>query len=203
MSKIWKDENGLEIPGTRVTKAEKLKERKAAQLLKQALKIHQTLKSYKSTIDQACQEVFDAVMEEAGAKGQNHKGNFTWYNFDRTIKVEVNINERIDFDDALIAAAKDKFYEFLSTNTSGIDEMIRSLIMDAFQTTRGKLDPKKVLGLVRYRSRINEKKYPLYHEAIDLIERSIRRPDSRKYFRIWERKQDGKYVNIDLNFSSI
>ena len=203
MSKQWIDEKGLQIPASRVTATEKLKDRKAAQLLREAQKLHKALTAYKRTMADTCQEVFTAVMEENGVKPYNHKGNFTWFNFDRSIKIEASVNERIDFDDALIAAAKDKFYEFMSKNTAGVDEMIRSLIMDAFSTTRGRLDAKKVMGLVRYRAKINQKRYPLFHEAVDLIEQSIRRPDSRTYFRIWERRPDGDYKAVDLNISSI
>jgi len=203
MAKTWIDENGLEIPVGRVTKAEKLRERAADRLLREASKINDKLGSFKDLMSELCDKVWHESMEEAGADPEKHKGNHTWYNFDRSIKVEVSISERIDFDDVLIAAAKEKFDEFLSSNTSGVDEMIRALIMDAFSTTRGKLDAKKVMSLVRYRSRIDATKYPNFHEAVDKIEQSIRRPDSRKYFRIWQRDEAGEYQNIDLNFSSI
>jgi len=203
MSKQWIDETGLQIPVSRVTASEKLKERTSQQLLREAQKLHRALKAYKRSMSEACQDVFAAVMEENGVKDDNLKSNFTWYNFDRSIKIEASVSERIDFDDALIAAAKDKFYEFMSANTTGVDEMIRALIMDAFSTTRGRLDAKKVMGLVRYRAKINQKRYPMFHEAVDLIEQSIRRPDSRTYYRIWERGGDGEYEAVDLNISSI
>ncbi|HSW64955.1 MAG TPA: DUF3164 family protein [Dissulfurispiraceae bacterium] len=203
MTKVWKDEKGFEIPASRITGIEKLKERKATQLLREAQRLHEALTTYKRTVAAACAEVYAAAMEYAGVQNKEAKGNFTWYNFDRSIKIEASVNERIDFDDGLIAAAKDKFYEFLSNNTTGVDEMVRSLIMDAFSTTRGRLDAKRVMGLVRYRERINKKRFPLFHEAVDLIEQSIRRPESRTYFRVWERRADGEYDAIDLNISSI
>ncbi len=201
--KKWIDENGLEIPPHRITKAEKLREKNANKLLRDAKKINSLLAEYKKTIDKASQEVFQAALKEAGVKPGERKGNFTWYNFDRSIKVEVNIAERIEFDDALITAAKEKFNSFLQSNTGGIDEMIRQLIMDAFSTYRGKLDAKKVMNLIRYRSKIAKSRHPEFHEAIDLIEQSIRRPDSRKYFRVWEQDKSGEYQVVDLNFSSI
>lgn len=203
MSKIWKDEKGLEIPSNRITKSEKLRERRAEQLLKEANKLNDLLNKFKLNVTEICEEVYKAVLEENNVNPDERKGNFTWYNFDRSIKVEVAINERIEFDDALIAAAKVKFDEFLDSAANAVEEMIRSLIMDAFSTSRGKLDSKKVLGLIRHRSRVPSDKYPNFHEAIDLIERSIRRPESKTYFRIWEKDAEGKYQNVDLNFSSI
>ena len=56
------------------------------------------------------------------------------------------------------------------------------------------------MSLLKYRSKITA---PLFQEALTLLEGSIRTPDSKTYFRIWERKEDGGYVLIDLNFSSI
>lgn len=201
--KKWIDENGLEIPANRVTKTEKLRERKAEALLKKADKIEQLLSGYKEAFEADTEEVFMAVMDEEKVNSKKYKGNFTWYNFDRSIKIERNVNEKIDFDETLIAAAKQKFDEFIKNATGGVDLMIQSLINDAFSTSRGKLDAKKVMGLLQHKSRIDEKRYPLFHEAASLIERSIRRPDSKTYFRIWKKDKNGEYQSVNLNFSSL
>jgi translation initiation factor 2B subunit (eIF-2B alpha/beta/delta family) len=202
--KKWIDENGLEIPVHRITTAEKLREKTTVKLLKNAKAINKELAKFKAIIDQTCQEVFQTSMQEAGGKAdKTHKGNFSFYNFDRSIKVEVNISEYIAFDEILILAAKEKFNTFLELNTGSIDEMIRQLIMDAFSTYKGKLDVKKIMNLLRYRSKISEKRHPEFHEAIDLIEQSIRRPGTKKYFRISEKDENGKYNYVELNFSSI
>ncbi len=202
MAKAWIDEKGIEIPANRITRLEKLREKEAARLLKDAKAINDKLAEYKATMARICDYVYTEAMDELGADPGKNKGNFTWYNFDRSIKVEVSISERIDFDDILIAAAKEKLDTFLEQHTSE-DEMIRQLVMNAFATSRGKLDVKRVLGLVSYRQRLPKSKYPLFHEAIDLIEQSIHRPDSRRYFRISERMSEGDYKVVELNFSSI
>ena len=72
--------------------------------------------------------------------------------------------------------------------------------MSAFETSRGKLDTKKVLSLKRHASRIKDKRY---HEAMDLIDKAIRKPESKTYFRVWEKDENGQYKSVDLNFSSI
>jgi hypothetical protein len=203
LKKVWTDENGISIPGNRITKTEKLKEAKLEVLAKKAAAINEKLSGFKLEFAAAADEIFNAVMEENGIKKPNSKGNVEFYNFNRTIKAEVDVSEKIVFDDTLIAVAKSHFDEFLSIGANAVDEMIRELILDAFSTSRGKLDAKKVTSLVKYRTRIDANKYPSFHKAIDAIERSISRPSSRRYFRISLRDNEGKYNAIDLNFSSI
>ena len=202
-TKTWTDEKGMEIPYSRITKLEKLTQRETKKLLKEAQKINLELSSFKEKVTEVAEHIWMESLKEAGSTKSNNKGNITIYNFDRSIKMEVKVSERIEFDEVLITAAKEKFDDFLDANTSGVDEMIRALIHDAFETVRGKLDTKRVMSLVSYKSRIDAKKYPNFHQAIDLIERSIRRPSSKQYFRIWQKDEQGQYQNVDLNFSSI
>jgi hypothetical protein len=197
--KLWKDEGGFEIPFSRTTQSERLMERKSAKLLKGAKSLNKRLKAFKNEVRDICTEVYDKYMEEQ-KNDKKTKGNFTWYNFNRSIKIEVSVNERIEFDDLGIIACKDKLDEFLNNNVEAKNEFIKQLVMDAFETSKGKLDTKKVMGLLRYRSKIKAK---AFQEALDLIEKSIRRPDSKTYFRIWAKNEEGKYENLDLNFSSI
>lgn len=202
----WIDEKGLEIPTKYITPLQKRIERQSAKMLRDSEKINKQLADFKEKVTAQCHAIWIESLREAGLTDEaiaKKKGNHTIYNFDRSIKIEVAISERIDFDDALITAAKDKFDDFLTENTSGTDQLIRELIMEAFNTSHGKLDAKKVMGLVRYRNKISARKYPNFHAAVDLIEQAIRRPDSKKYFRIWKRDDQGQYQNVDLNFSSI
>ena len=201
--KIWKDETGIEIPANRITKSEKMRETVTEKLLKNAEKLNMLLSKFKDEFITAADEVYVTILEENGAKASDRKGNFIFYNFDRSVKVETDVQERIEFDDAMITVAKQHFDEFLTGNTNGIDDMVRELILDAFSSTRGKLDTRKVMGLVKYRSRIPADKYPQFHAAINAIEKGMSRPSSKRYFRVSQRDGEGKYNAIDLNFSSI
>jgi hypothetical protein len=201
--KTWTDEKGMEIPYSRITKLEKLKERETKKLLKKAITINDKLRSFKDEVTVIAENLWMESLKEAGSSAKESKGNIIIYNFDRSIKMEVNVNEPIKFDDALITVAKEKFDEFLDANTDTVEDFMRDMIHSAFETSRGRLDTKRVLDLLSYRSRVDEKKYPNFHAAIDLIEQSIRRPQSKKYFRIFKKGESGEYQLIDLNFSSI
>lgn len=199
-SKMWYDEKGNAVPYTRTTKAERLMERNSFRLLTEAQKINSGLIALKDLTKKLSNDAYIAFMEEANNSSKPRKGNFTWFNFDRSIKIEVSISERIEFDDLHLAVCKDKLDEFLNINVESKDEFIKQLIMDAFATTKGNLDVKKLMGLLRYRSKI---KASLFQEAMTALEDGIRRPDSKTYFRIWLKDSENKYQNIDLNFSNI
>lgn len=197
--KIWHDEQGSDIPVNRITPIEKKKEKYAFQLAMDAFKINSNLVRFKDSVKNMCEEIFHEVLSEKEI-AKATKGNFTWYNFDGSIKVEVSINENIEFDSLLIEKAKQLLLEMVS---EGIDEkkaFLKELVLSAFQTSKGKLDTKKIFGLKKHATRISDKRF---HEAMSIIDQSIRRPSSKTYFRIWVRDETGGYANIDLNFSSI
>jgi hypothetical protein len=198
---FWIDEKGIQIPYKRTTKEERLKEKQSNKIAAAAIKIQESLLEFKKTCADACEKSYQADLKEGKASS---KGGYTLFNFDKSIKIERSINENITFDENLIGAAKEKFDEFLKEGTEGVDEMVRALIMDAFSSNKkGKLDSKKIMGLLSYKERISEKKYPHYHEAISLIQQSIRRPDSKIYYRIWIKDDVNQYQTVDLNFSSL
>jgi hypothetical protein len=201
--KAWIDESGNTIPFNRISKVEATKEFHAGKILKAASKINSDLVTLLGLISGANDEVNKAIDKERSLNNRAYKptkGNFTWFNFDRSIKVEVNINETIKFDESKIASAREIFDSFIEKNVKGTDDIIRQLINSAFTNTRGGLDPKKVLSLLKYRSKIKDKQF---QSALDLIEDSISRPSSKRYFRIWVKNDIGAYENIELNFSSI
>jgi hypothetical protein len=199
---FWQDEAGNSIPFNRITNAEKLRERSAAALAKQAIAVHLNLSNLKKVVQDVCEEVIAAIKKENKIKTDS-KGNVTWYNFNQSIKIEVDIKEAIRFDDTLIAGAKTKLTDLINNNING-DQFIKSLVVDAFSTSAGKLDTKRVLSLKKHTCRItNNQIKKQWEEAMSLIDKSITRPSSKTYFRIWIRDAKGEYQNIDLNFSSI
>lgn len=195
---FWTDETGTQIPYARTTKSERFNEIASAGIAKAATSLNADLIAFKEKMKTTCEKVYSLYMLEKGNEKKG-KGNFNWFNFDRSIKIEVSINDRIEFDDLGITACKDKLDEFLGGNVESKDAAVKALIMDAFNNTKGKLDSKKVMNLLRYRSKI---KNQLFQEALKLLESSIRKPDSKTYFRVWVKDESGQYKNIDLNLSS-
>lgn len=197
--KFWTDETGNIVQTSRLTTAEKLMEKNTERIYKRSVEINELLKKFKYDIQQWCDEVYQSYLNEKKLDNKT-KGNFTFYNFNRTFKVEININDRIEFDELGIQSARQLLEEFLQDNVQTKDDVIRQLILDAFSTRNGNLDTKKVLNLIRYRSKIKNDKFL---RAIELLEESIRKPSSKTYFRVFAKNEQGKWESIELNFSAL
>lgn len=198
--KVWIDEAGISLPSNRLTKGEKLAESTSEKLYKQALKISEQLETFKAAMIDECRAVMIQVYADNNQDPEKSKGNFTWYNYDRSIKIMTKINERIDFDQTLIELCQNKLNEFLDHAVDTKDTFVKQFVTDAFSQSKGQLDAKKVMSLLKYKSKISN---PLFQEALELLEKSIRHPDSKRYFQLYVRNEEGAYDNIDLNFSNI
>lgn len=198
---LWQDEAGNRIPFKRVSAYERKAESRVAQMARAAASINDKLVAFKNDVQSAAAELYEAFIAENGGKAPGQgKGGATFYNFDRSIKVEVSVSNAITFDDNLIQLAQDKLNELLTDGLQEAKDFVKPLVMDAFQTSRGRLDTKRVLGLRRYADKITD---PRYAEAMAFIDKAIRKPSSKEYFRVWVRNAQGEYQDIQLNFSAI
>ncbi len=198
---IWVDEKGMEVQFKRTSECERLKEKEAFRIAKEAMGLNKELTEFKERLKGSVDKVVKVFMKENGidiiGKG---KGNFTFFNFDRSIKIEVNNNDTIVFDEMLIAGAKAKLDVFLSDNVSTTDEVIKALVMDAFSSQKGKLDTKKVLSLLKYRSKVVNK---VFIEALDMVEKAMSINGSKTYYKVALLQEDGSYEYVKLDLSSI
>lgn len=201
-AEFWTDESGVQIPYNRTTKLERLLERSVYSLFDKSLKANQMLTKLKEEIGAVVDEIVEDARKENAVK-LNGKGNYTFYNFDRSLKVEVNVNELIRFDDIKLESAKEVLITLVRKNVVG-DDFILGLVEDAFQTSRGRLDTRKILGLKKHTKRIKTKEIrEEWQKAMTFIDEAISRPDSKTYYRVWYRDEAGVYQAVNLNFASI
>lgn len=196
----WVDESGNAIPLKRVTKYERKVERETYGLAKAAVELNARMVAYKETIIEKAQSLFEDFLTENGKDIEDVKGNATFYNFDRSIKIEVKVNNIIEFDENTIKLAQIKLDELLTDGLSNADDFIKPIVMDAFKTSRGKLDTKRVLGLRRYAEKVPD---PRYAEAMALIDKSIKQRDTKVYYQISLLNASNEYEVVNLNFSNI
>jgi len=187
---------GKEIPAKYVSKLDKKKDLIAIRYQKKSLALSKKLKALKDELLEATDELYQQMIEDANVR-TGKKGNYSISSFDKSIKIEVNIQNRIEFDDQ-INIAQTLINEYISEKTKGTDRELAELINSAFQTTKGRLDTKRILGLFKLQI-----KHPKWIQAMELIKKSISTNNSKRYVRIWQKDANREYRNIELNFSSI
>lgn len=194
--KKWTDHNGQEIPAQYVPKLDKERDRVAQKLHKRAVTLNKQIAAYKNMALAEADEIFEAMLEKHDSS-KDHKGNYTITSFDKTIKIEVNVKDRIEFTDE-IQVAQLKINEFLAMKIEGADADLQEIVNNAFRTTKGRLDTKRVLSLFSYKI-----KHAKWLEAMEAIKSSITKNSSKRYMRIFKKDDSGEYKSLDLNFSSI
>jgi hypothetical protein len=200
--KLWKDEAGMAIPYERIKTSERASERKIPSLAKERINLRKSLELHKQKCFEVGAELYRLFIEENGGKAPKSKGkgNITRFNFDRSIKIEINVNDRIEFDPSLLGLAKNLLDEMLTDGLESAKDYIKPIVMDAFNNSKGTLDTKGILGLRKHACNVPD---PRYKEAMTFIDQSIRRPESKEYFALSVKDEKGEYVDVHLNFSSI
>jgi hypothetical protein len=199
-SEYWLDEQGNKRPRKYLTKLERMQESEIGKILKRAEFLNEKLSEFKEAVASSCEKLVEEYAKRNKLDTTNWKGNITLMSFDRSVKIELNVNNRIEFDDLAIKACKALLDEFLSENIDAKNAFIAEIVTDAFSTSRGKLDTKKVLGLLKYESKIKDEKF---QKAMGFLKESIRNVGSKNYYRISVKDDDGSWEPIRLDFSSL
>lgn len=197
-AKDWTDAQGITIPFNRISKVERLKEKLSGGIAKSAIKIHGMLKDLHTEIINASKAINEEIKKEG--KSKVTKGNFTWYNFDKSLKIEVAVDDKVSFDEAMIATAREILDKFITKNVVGTDDIIRQLLNAGFHNSKGGLDKNKLMTTLSYRKKIKDQQF---HAACDLIEESMSVTDTKRYYRIWIKDEQGEYQNVNLQFSNV
>lgn len=196
--KMYQDHNGNDIPSTYLHKIDKDKDAAAKRLFKKATDLNGRLESFKAELLETCDELYNRVLSENKVTiRENSKGGYSIMTVDKSIKIEISIRETMSFDDR-IDVAQAKIKEFLAEKTKGIDLDISTLINNAFETRKGQLDTKRVMGLMKLNIT-----HHTWVEAMELIRQSIQTNNTKRYVRVWERQIGGEYKAVKLDFASI
>ncbi|MGN7787391.1 DUF3164 family protein [Niabella sp. 22666] len=199
----WHDADGNEVPLKFVPKSDRVKEKLAGTLVKKALALEQDLLAFFTELKAGCDAVYNQMLEDykiANNKERKIKGSYTWFNFDRSIKIEGDVKDLVKWDEAKMALAREHFDEYMAKNLSTTNELVRGLIQKAFSNNKGMIDTAQVFLILKYQS---SEKDASFQTACDLMRNAHSVANSKKYYRVWVRQEDGQYRNVNLNFSSL
>jgi hypothetical protein len=144
----------------------------------------------------------EKFVEESAAQHKvklgGRKGNITLMSFDGSLKVQLAVSDRITFDEKLIVA-KQLIDDCIHKWTRGSDKKIEVLINHAFEVDKkGSVNTDRILGLRKLN--INDAKWK---QAMDVIGESVQIADSKRYIRIYQRKGNDSYEQINLDLAAL
>lgn len=198
--KTLRDHNGFEVPVTAIQKADLQKDKSAKKLAEKFKEMSLKLQHLKDFAFDEADKIYETQLrayEIDGKAVDNLKGNFTFYSYDKRFKIEVNIGQRLEFDNK-INLAKIEIDEYLKEITDGQHSDIITIVNHAFTTVRGKLDHKRILQLFSYKI-----KNARWEKAMQLLKDSITTNHSKRYIKVSERDNNGEYQVINVQFSSL
>jgi len=195
-TKTLQDHKGFDIPVRVIPKLDLTKHKAAERLYKKGQALHEKLKEFKELFFETLDEIYKEDADENGVIGKG-KGNYTITTYDKGIKLSISVSDHVSFDNK-IEFAQEKLNDFLALKTKNVDNDLALIVNNAFKTSKGRLDAKRIFELFSYNI-----KHPLWVEAIDLIRASIQVDHSKRYPQIYERNDNGEYKPLSLNLSSI
>lgn len=202
--KVWVDAAGDQVPYKFVPVADRKKEALAARLHKSSLQVEQALHKLYDEFTDCFAQVKSLIREEFeiknGKKKSFGKGSITWFNFDRSIKVEANMNDLLKWDDAMMTEALSLLNDYLSRNLTDANVLISGLVQGAFSNSKGQIDTGNVFKILKYEDKIKDKSFL---KACTLMRNAHSLDKTKLYMRISEKMSTGEYRNINLNFSSL
>jgi hypothetical protein len=195
----WIDEKGQEIPLTKhITPYYRKSERNATRLFKGATDLNERLKKYKQLAIDLSKEVYELYQKENGILADQRKGNFTWYNFDKSVKCEIHIAPQFAYDKEILLECQEMINEYIDTELP--DESFAKMLKTALKTTKDNLDKAKLDKLFAQISHIKDTNL---QAKLKELKKSVKATHSKVYFNIHTKNKEGTYDLMVLNLSSI
>ncbi|MFN8238606.1 MAG: DUF3164 family protein [Chitinophagales bacterium] len=198
--KTIKDHNGYDVPVKSIRPLDLTKNNIAVKMADKFIKSNQMLTELKDWAFKESDKIYEAQLKAYEFEGKQTaamKGNFTFFSYDKSIKVEVQIGNKMEFDDK-INIAKAMIDEYLQDLVKGQSSDVILIVNNAFVTSRGKLDHKKILNLFTLKI-----KAPKWIAAMEILKESITTNISKRYIKVWQRDDQGEYQIINVQFSAL
>jgi len=197
--KYWADFKGDLTAAENISKEDKARDRVAETVCTKAIKISEKLAEFKNEVSGIIDEYLAGVADKFKT---TWKGNTQIVNFSQDLRVQVRIQESMDFDEKL-NVAKNLIDECLLAWTSDSNPALATLVNKAFETDRkGKINREFVLKLIHLK--MNAKTHmDKWNEAIQILEKSMFVKSSKRQLTFQKRGENGEWETILLDFAAL
>ncbi len=195
-SKYRKDTRGALVPESAIKPMDLLQDETVRKMIGFAEELSAQIARFKGHTYDDIGSFQALIAQEYGAKIGGQKGNITLTSFDGLCRVQVQVQDQIDFGPEL-QAAKELVDECLREWAAEARDEIRALVTRAFQVdTAGRINRAEIFMLLRV-----EIADPRWRRAMDAVRDSIRIVGSKSYVRFFRRERPNfpwSPITIDL-----
>lgn len=198
---IWTNKRGEQVHPDLIPHGEKLKTELVKKIIGRAEKGVIIMERFKKYVTDEIGDYMEMMREKYGLDPMRNspKGNLTIETYDGLMKVQIAVQQHIDFDEKLVLA-KEKIDEYLKEITAEASADVQTLITKVFDVDKkGNVNAKMVLSLKTYKIT-----HPKWVEAMAIIDEAVEIVGSKSYIRFFKRNSvDEKWDNISLDFAAI
>ncbi len=201
----WIEQDGNQVDKARLFPDEIKSEKTSKKLFNLAFKIQEALKDLVAQAEVSTEAVRQAHLKRKSPgkldDDRSLKG-YTFYSFDRDIKIEKVISAPAGFKEEDVALSKEHFAEYLSkfNDDNANVKVLKELVLSAFTTKSGRFDYKKLDQLLSYKDKIADE---TFQKAAQLLEDAKFNQKPKTYFNISFRNDDGIYEQVNLKLSGV
>lgn len=192
------DEKGRLNPVAAIKPIDLLRDETVTDIAAKVLRLNALMTAEKEALFELIYDFLELSANEYDTKYGGEKGNVGLPSYDGKYKVQIAMSDNIVFDERL-QIAKNLIDECISEWSAGSATEIMTLVNDAFQVDKeGKVSTYRVLGLRRH-----DFDHPKWLKAMAAIADAMQVTSTKKYIRMYERDDKGKYIQIPLDFSKV
>lgn len=192
------DGQGRLVPLDQVREVDRARDELVKEIAAKAKEMSASLARLKAAFMGDVQAFIELSLERYEVKAGGAKGNVTLLSYDHRFKVVRQVQEALTFDEGL-QAAKALIDECIRSWSQGSPGELRALVDNAFQVDKeGRIATGRILALRRVN--IQDERW---QRAMDAIGDSIQVTGSKPYIRVYERKEDGSYAPVPLDFAAL
>jgi len=163
---------------------DKLRDEVVNGIFSRCVEMNEALETFKRVVLNEILTFCELSAEQYGASIGGVKGNIQLTSFDGSIKIQVAVNESIDFGEQIIAA-KALIDDCLADWTANGPDEVKVLVQDAFDSKDGRLSSKKIMGLRKFNF-----DDPRWKQAMEAISDAVIVVGSKNYLRVYNRNED-------------
>ncbi len=201
----WVQEDGNTVEKGRLFPFESKAERSAVKLFNMSIKIQGMLRDFVQEAEAHTEMVREAYLKVKAPEKleEDHKlKGYTFYSFNRDIKVEKVVQPLTGYREEDIALSKEHFEKYIDDIEDPGSEMIvlKELVMSAFTTKSGKFDYKKLDALLSYKDKIENE---TFQKAVALLGEAKYFKKVKSYYNVYFRNEEDVYEQVNLRLSGV